>query len=348
MNRRVQLRAQTGFCGREDVGIWPVAGSAFVWCHDAELLERGAVVGRAPLPDLSPGLRARLTDRRADICGLSLDRPRIMGILNVTPDSFSDGGRIFEPQAALDAAIAMARDADILDIGGESTRPGALPVSLDEEINRTIPVIRAIRAAGIATPISIDTRNAAVARAAIEAGADMVNDVSALRHDPQMAPLVAETGVPVCLMHAQGDPQTMQDDPRYTDVVAEVGDMLAAQVAAAQAAGIDPARIIVDPGIGFGKTVAHNMALLRHLAVLHELGLPVLLGASRKRFIGTLTGVEQAADRVAGSVAVALHGAAQGAHLLRVHDVAETRQALTMWQALAGPGEAGQEQGKQA
>ena len=354
MTGRMWMQAQTGQPGRgsgtDEAAPLPVAGSAHVWCRSVNLVAGGAVVDQRPLCGLPSDPRDRLTAARPLLCGLVLDRPRIMGILNVTPDSFSDGGEVFAPAAALAAAVDMARHADILDIGGESTRPGARPVPLAEEINRTVPVIRAIRAAGITTPISIDTRNAAVARAALAAGADMVNDVSALTHDPDMAAVVAEAGVPVCLMHARGDPQTMQDDPRYDDVVAEVSDMLAERVASAQAAGIDRARIIVDPGIGFGKTVAHNMALLQHLAMLHDLGLPVLLGASRKRFIGALTGVERAGDRVAGSIAVALHGAAQGAHVLRVHDVAETRQALTMWQALAGRMQASgsQEQGKQA
>lgn len=285
--------------------------------------------------------RARLSAPRPDLCGMALDVPRIMGILNVTPDSFSDGGLLAGVAGALERARVMARHADILDIGGESTRPGATPVPVAEEIARTVPVIRAIRDAGIATPISIDTRNAAVARAALAAGADMVNDVSALTHDPDMAAVVAQAGVPVCLMHAQGDPQTMQNDPRYGDVLAEVIEWLAARVDAATAAGIARGRIVIDPGIGFGKTAAHNITLLQGLAAFHDLGLPVLLGASRKRFIGTITGVDRAADRVAGSVAVALHAAAQGAQILRVHDVAETRQALSMWQALAGDNQGG-------
>lgn len=309
---------------------WPLAGSRHVgW---------SAVV---PGGALDAGTRARLSDRRPDLCGLTLDVPRIMGILNVTPDSFSDGGLLDGVAAALDRARAMAQHADILDIGGESTRPGATPVPQAEEIGRTVPVIRAIREAGITTPISIDTRNAAVARAALAAGADMVNDVSALTHDPDMAAVVAEAGVPVCLMHAQGDPQTMQLAPRYDDVLAEVIEWLAARVDAATAVGIARDRIVIDPGIGFGKTAAHNITLLQGLAAFHDLGLPVLLGASRKRFIGTITGVDRAADRVAGSVAVALHAAAQGAQILRVHDVAETRQALSMWQALAGDNQGG-------
>ncbi len=278
---------------------------------------------------------------RADLCGLRLDRPRIMGILNVTPDSFSDGGRHNGLAAAVARARAMlAEGAEILDIGGESTRPGATEVPEGEEIARVVPVIAALREAGVTAPVSVDTRKAGVAAAALAAGADMVNDVTALRFDPAMAGVVAEAGVPVCLMHSIADPATMQARAVYGDVLAEVFDHLAERVAVAEAAGIARARIVVDPGIGFGKTVAHNLALIRGIAAFHGLGCPVLLGASRKRFIGVLGGAEEAADRVAGSVAVALYGAAQGVQVLRVHDVKETVQALALWSALAA-GEAG-------
>ena len=324
---------------RHDIAL-PLAGSAFVWVEEVDVVEGRQTCEGLLTTDLDAAQRDRLSRQRPALCGLTLDRPRIMGILNLTPDSFSDGGRLTDPAAAVAAARSMAADADILDIGGESTRPGAEPVPVTEEIARTAPVIRAIRDAGITTPISIDTRNATTARAALAAGADMVNDVSALTHDPEMAPLVAEAEVPVCLMHAKGDPRTMQADPRYYDVVAEVLDWLDARAAAAEAAGIARARILIDPGIGFGKTLDHNMTLLRWLSVFHDTGLPVLLGASRKRFIGTVTGVETAGERLAGSLAVALHGAGQGAHVLRVHDVAQTRQALDMWQALNDPTEA--------
>lgn len=318
---------------RHDIAL-PLAGSALVWAEEVDLVEGRRTLDELLTTDLSPEQRDRLSRPRPALCGLTLDRPRIMGILNLTPDSFSDGGRLTDPAAAVAAARAMAHDADILDIGGESTRPGAEPVPVADEIARTVPVIRAIRDAGIATPISIDTRNAATARAALAAGADIVNDVSALTHDPDMAAVVAEAGVPVCLMHAKGDPRTMQQAPRYDDVVAEVLDWLEARVAAAMAAGIARDRIVIDPGIGFGKTLEHNLTLLRWLSVFHDLGLPVLLGASRKRFIGTLSGVETPADRLAGSLAVALHAAGQGAQILRVHDAAETRQALDLWRAL--------------
>lgn len=271
----------------------------------------------------------------APIAGLSMDRPRIMGILNVTPDSFSDGGRFADPNKAVAQACEMvAEGADILDIGGESTRPGAQEVPVDEEIARILPVITALRASGVQVPISIDTRKADVARAAVLAGADIVNDVSAMQFDPAMAETVAGLQCPVVLMHAQGLPETMQKNPRYDDVVAEVISNLAARIEAARAAGVAETQIVVDPGIGFGKTLDHNIALLRNLHRLHDLGCPVMLGASRKRFIGTITGAETADARMPGSVAVALFGVAQGVQILRVHDTQATKQAVAMQMAL--------------
>jgi dihydropteroate synthase len=229
----------------------------------------------------------------------------------------------------------MALDgAALLDIGGESTRPGAAEVPVAEEIARTEPVIAALRGAGL--PLSIDTRKAEVARAALAAGAAIVNDVSALTFDAGLAGVVAAAGVPLVLMHAQGTPATMQDAPVYDDVLLDVYDWLEARIAAAEAAGIARGRIVVDPGIGFGKTAAHNLALIRGLSLFHGLGCPLLLGASRKRFIGMISGEERADRRVAGSLAVALAGAAQGAQLLRVHDVAETRAALALARAISG------------
>ncbi|TRD15515.1 dihydropteroate synthase [Palleronia caenipelagi] len=275
----------------------------------------------------------RLTDNRTALAGLRMDRPQIMGILNTTPDSFSDGGL----HAGLDDAVAgaerlIAEGATILDIGGESTRPGAKEVPMAEEIARTDPVIRAIRE-NWDGPISIDTRKAPVARAAVGAGASLLNDVSAMTFDPEMVTVAAGSGAPICLMHAQGDPQTMQDDPRYDDALLDIYDWLEARIIVAENAGINRDRIIVDPGIGFGKTVAHNLHLLNGISLFHGLGCAILLGASRKRFIGTITGVENAAARMPGSVAVALAAAAQGVQILRVHDVAETSQALRLWRA---------------
>ena len=318
-------------------GAVPLAGGG-LWFSQVERLERGRPGEVVPAAEAGAALEA-LAAPRADFAGLSMAVPRIMGILNVTPDSFSDGGRFLAAGDALAQARAMAEAADILDIGGESTRPGAEPVPVGEEIARTAPVIAALRAGGLATPISIDTRKAAVAGAALDAGAQVVNDVAALTFDPGLGPLVAARDCPVILMHHQGTPETMQADPRYDDVLLDVHDWLAGRLAAALALGIPKDRIALDPGIGFGKTVQHNLALLRGLSLLHGLGCPVLLGASRKRFIGSVGGGAAAQDRVPGSLAVALAGVAQGAQMIRVHDVAETRQALRLWQAVNGGGE---------
>ncbi len=315
-------------------GALPLAGGP-LWFSQVERLERGRSPEVVPAAEAGPAL-GPLCAARAPFAGLTLDRPRIMGILNVTPDSFSDGGRFFSPAAAEEQARELARHADLLDIGGESTRPGSLPLDPGEEIARTRPLVAALRAAGLALPVSIDTRKAEVAAACLDAGAGLVNDVSALLFDPAMAGLVARRGVPVVLMHHQGTPETMQDDPRYDDVLLDVYDWLAARVAAAEAAGISRRCIAVDPGIGFGKTVAHNLALIRGLSLFHGLGVPVLLGASRKRFIGALAQAPEPSARTPGSLAVALAGVAQGVQLLRVHDAAETRQALTLWLAVHG------------
>jgi dihydropteroate synthase len=305
------------------------------WFAQVEVLDRGRPARLAPVAEVPDAVLARLTAPRNALAGLAMDRPQIMGILNVTPDSFSDGGRFLNPDAALAQARAMAADgAALLDIGGESTRPGAAEVPVADEIARTEPVIAALRDAGL--PLSIDTRKAEVARAALAAGAGIVNDVSALTFDAGLAGVVAAAGVPLVLMHARGTPATMQDAPVYDDVLLDVYDWLEGRIAAAGAAGIARGRIVVDPGIGFGKTAAHNLALIRGLSLFHGLGCPVLLGASRKRFIGTLGGEERADRRVAGSLAVALAGAAQGVQLLRVHDVAETRAALALWRAISG------------
>lgn len=311
----------------------PLAGSRTVWFR--EVLRDGTVV---PARVLSEAERQRLTGLRAPVAGLSLDRPRLMGVLNVTPDSFSDGGDLATLEAIVARARTMAEDdaCDILDVGGESTRPGAAEVDLPEEIGRVVSAIHAIRGAGIATPISVDTRKARVAAAALEAGADMVNDVSALTFDPDMARVVAEAGVPVCLMHAKGDPATMQADPHYDDVVAEVGAYLKSRIEAAALAGVSTDNLVVDPGIGFGKNLQHNLSLLHRLAVYHELGAALLLGVSRKRFIGTLGGAPEPKDRLGGSLAVALWGVTRGVQILRVHDVRETRQALRLHEAVSG------------
>jgi len=254
-------------------------------------------------------------------------RPLVMGVINATPDSFSDGGRYRDPAAAIRRGRELvAEGVDLLDIGGESTRPGATPVPEAEEIDRILPVIRGLRErTGI--PISIDTRHAAVAAAALAAGADIVNDVSALRHDPAMAETVRATGAGVVLMHMRGEPATMQERPVYGDVVAEVRDELAGWLAAAVRAGIDPDAVVLDPGLGFGKTFEHNRALLNGVSALAALGRPILVGLSRKRMIGHLTG-RAPADRLAGSLAGLTVAVLRGAHLVRVHDGAASLDAV--------------------
>jgi dihydropteroate synthase len=254
---------------------------------------------------------------------------RVMGILNVTPDSFSDGGEWY----AYDEAVAHARrllaeGADILDVGGESTRPGSLPVSVDEELRRVVPVIRALR--GADAQISVDTAKLTVAEAAVEAGATFVNDVTAFRHEPELAGFVADRGCDCCLMHMLGEPRTMQDDPRYDDVVDDVRAFLEARAEFAVREGVREERIMVDPGIGFGKTLQHNLELLRRLEEIAAIGFPVVIGTSRKSFLGRLTGREDPHERVAATVATTVLALERGASVFRVHDVAPTRDALAV------------------
>lgn len=264
--------------------------------------------------------------------GLALDRPRIMGVLNVTPDSFSDGGDYASPEAALARGRAMiAAGADILDIGGESTRPGSDTVADNEEIARVLPVIKPLAGEGIL--ISSDTRKSAVMTATVGAGARIVNDISALTFDAKSLTTVAALRVPIVLMHAAGDPKTMQKDPRYRDASLDVFDYLEERINAAVAAGIPRSDILVDPGIGFGKALDHNLALLSEIALLKGLGVGVLLGVSRKSFIGRVSGVQNPKDRLPGSLAAALHGLDQGVDVVRVHDVPETVQAISLWRA---------------
>jgi dihydropteroate synthase len=270
-------------------------------------------------------------------CGgrvLRLDVPRVMGIVNVTPDSFSDGGDHATAETAIAHGLRLVEEgADLLDIGGESTRPGATPVSVEEELRRVLPVIEGL-AARVAIPLSIDTSKPEVMRAAVAAGAGMINDVHALRGDGALA-AASELGVPVVLMHMQGEPGDMQSAPAYDDVVGEVHRFLAERIFAAEMAGIDKRRIVVDPGFGFGKTSLHNLQLLAQLQRFTELGVPVLAGLSRKKTIGELTGRDDPRERAAGSVAAHLVAAQRGAMLLRVHDVAATVDALKVWNAIA-------------
>lgn len=264
-------------------------------------------------------------------------RPRIMGVVNVTPDSFSDGGQFLDPQQAVDHGCELlAQGAHILDIGGESTRPGAAPVAPDNEQARVVPVIEGLKpfADEAGALISIDTRHPATMAAAVEAGADIINDVTALTGDPASLTTAASLNRPVMLMHMQGEPQSMQHNPSYTDVVSEVYDYLAARIQACLDAGIGRDHIVVDPGIGFGKTLEHNLSLLKHLARFRGLDVPILLGVSRKSFIAKLDHDVPADNRLGGSIAAALAGVQAGADILRVHDVAVTRQAVTIWQAI--------------
>jgi dihydropteroate synthase len=316
----------------------PLEGGAAAFTL-VRLIENGAVIGLMPAVETPEGWQdavLALTRPPQPFAGLpdaaSLGRPLVMAVLNVTPDSFSDGGKHFDPRAALMAANAMLEaGADIIDVGGESTRPGSPPVDAETETARILPVIREIAKDA---PVSVDTRHAATMRAALDAGAEVVNDVTALRHDPEAMAVVAEAGCPVVLMHMPGtDPATMQQHAEYANVALEVTEFLAGRIAACEAAGIPRHRIMVDPGIGFGKTMDHNLELLDRLPILLGLGCPILLGASRKRFIGTISGVSTPRDRMAGSIGVAVAAASRGASMVRVHDVAETVAALRLWRA---------------
>jgi dihydropteroate synthase len=277
---------------------------------------------------------------RKEIAGFSMSSPVIMGIVNVTPDSFSDGGESASPQEAIAHGRRLAREgARIIDIGGESTRPGSEGVTAAEERARVLPVVKSLTEEGHL--VSIDTRKASIMREAARAGAAMINDVSALQFDGDAAATAAQLKLPVCLMHARGTPKTMQENPQYEDVVLDVFDALETLIERAQTAGVERRLILADPGIGFGKTFRHNLEILRSLAIYHGLGVPLVFGASRKSFIGALTGEKAGSERAAGSVGAALAAAAQGAQVLRVHDVKATAQALSVWHAAVAPAHSG-------
>ena len=277
---------------------------------------------------------ARLSRPRAAMLGMAFDSPAIMGVVNVTPDSFSDGGDFASAEAAIAQGRALAEaGAAIVDVGGESTRPGSEAISAADELDRVRPVIERLAADGVV--VSIDTRKAEVMRAALDAGAAMINDVSALTHDPGALDVAAASGAPMTLMHTRGDPKTMQADPVYDCAPLDVCDYLEARIEACVAAGVDRARIVVDPGIGFGKSpTGHNIEILRNLGVYHGLGCAIMIGVSRKSFIGRLAGVGEAKERLPGSLAAGLAALDQGVQMIRVHDVAETAQALAVWNAL--------------
>ena len=302
--------------GRE---LWSVEGIEERFDEDMAKQWQRLTTPRAPL---------KLGDRT-----ITLDQPRVMGIINATPDSFSDGGSYQDVDAACFAGADMTgAGASILDIGGESTRPGAQTVWEGDEIERISPIVERLVKGGNA--ISLDTRKAAVMEAALGLGAHMINDVSALSWDERSAEVVAKAGVPVVLMHAQGDPQTMQENPSYDDALVDIWLWLEDRIAKVEDAGVDRARIIVDPGIGFGKTLAHNLQLINGLAIFHSLGCPILFGASRKRMIGALSNEAPADERLAGSITLAIAAANQGAQIIRVHDVPESVQALRVWRGL--------------
>ncbi|MBL4639920.1 MAG: dihydropteroate synthase [Kordiimonadaceae bacterium] len=296
---------------------------AFPAWAQLETSSRLATLMKPPEPMALPGLDTPL----------NFTRPLIMGVLNITPDSFSDGGKFHEPDIAVaHARTLIAEGADIIDIGGESTRPGAIPVWEGEEADRVVPVIEALQADGV--PLSIDTRHSFVMGKALGAGAHIINDVSALTYDPESVAVAAECDAPIILMHSQGKPETMQDDPRYKNTLLDVYDYLKDRVERCEDAGINRERIILDPGIGFGKRlVQDNLALINGLALFHTLGFPLLFGASRKSFIGAITGEDDASKRLPGSLVAAVKAVELGAHIVRVHDVAETKQALMMSQA---------------
>jgi dihydropteroate synthase len=324
--------------------IRPLGGLTPLAFASAEVIERAGgslrrrIVSTRDLVQAPPAgaepILQRLRAERIPIAGCAFDRTLLMGVVNVTPDSFSDGGRYFDPGAAIAHGLQLeAEGADILDVGGESTRPGAEPIPVEDECRRVLPVVEGLVRQARA-PISIDTRNAEVMRRAAATGARIVNDVSALTHDPASMQVAAQIGLPVILMHAQGDPRTMQHNPTYADVALDIYDWLEARIAACERAGIARERLVVDPGIGFGKTLAHNLAMLGSLSILHGLGCAVLVGASRKSFIAKLTGAPPG-ERLPGSLAAALLAASQGVQIVRIHDVAATRQALAVWDGAA-------------
>jgi dihydropteroate synthase len=307
---------------------------------EAERIARGADTRIVAAADIPEDDLHRLTAPRMPLAGLTMDAPRLMGILNVTPDSFSDGGSHAGPDAAVARAREMVEEcADLIDIGGESTRPGAEEVPVAVEIARVRPVIEALASEATGVPISLDTRKAAVAEAGLRAGADILNDVSGLRYDPALADVAAGVGAPLILMHSIGTPETMQAlaaAGAYDDVLLDVYDGLEAAIAQAEAAGVPRARIVVDPGIGFGKTDDQNLALMSRIGLFHGLGCAILLGASRKGFVGRVGHVPDAAKRGPGSAGLALWAVSQGVQILRVHDIDMHRQAIALWRAVAG------------
>ena len=304
------------------------------WVSEAEEIKFGKKTKLVSINDVPDWWKKRWLKKRSVILGMEFGFPKLMGILNVTPDSFSDGGNHVELDAALNQAKFMEENGvDIIDIGGESTRPGALTVQILEEIRRIEPVINGISARS-KIPISVDTRKAGVASAAHKAGASMVNDVSGFTFDPDLLPFCSKYKLPVCVMHMKGSPENMQNNPKYKNILIEVFDFLENQIGKLVEAGISRDQIIADVGIGFGKNIEHNLTLIKNISLFHGLGVPLLLGVSRKSIISNVAKVEKPSDRVHGSISLALSALGQGVQVFRVHDVAETRQAFDLWEAV--------------
>ena len=304
------------------------------WFTHAEKLARNTEPQIVLAKNIPNNILQNIINERVNVCGLSFDVPRVMGILNVTPDSFSDGGKYSSVERAEKHLKSMIFDgADIIDIGGESTRPGAVEVEFSEEISRVIPIIEKM-AKEISVPISVDTRKSEVARLAVFNGAALVNDVSGLTFDRKMSDFCIKKNIPICIMHSQGLPKTMQDKPTYQDVCLDIYDFLSEQIEKLVKSGMKRKNIVIDPGIGFGKTLKHNVDLLRRISLFHGLGVPILIGVSRKKFIKTIAGLEENEDRVSGSVSVALFARSQGVQIFRVHDVKETVQAMKLWHSV--------------
>lgn len=308
-------------------------GTVF-WFTHAEKLTRNSESEIVLAKKIPNHILDKIIKRRPEICGISFDTPTIMGILNVTPDSFSDGGKYATLNAATEHCLSMVSSgADIIDVGGESTRPGAAELDAAQEISRVIPVLDKV-AKEIQVPISIDTRKSEVAKLAISSGAVIVNDVSGLTFDSKMAEYCINQNLPVCIMHSQGIPETMQNTPKYKNVCLDIYDFLNEQIEKMIDSGMQRSNIIVDPGIGFGKTLTHNLDLLRGISLFHGLGVPILIGVSRKKLIKTVAGLKENEDRVSGSIALALFARSQGVQIFRVHDVKETVQALKLWHSI--------------
>ena len=304
------------------------------WVSEAEEIKFGKKTKLVSINDVPDWWKKRWLKKRSDILGMEFGFPKLMGILNVTPDSFSDGGNHVELDAALNQAKFMEENGvDIIDVGGESTRPGALTVPILEEIRRIEPVISGISARS-KIPISVDTRKAGVASAAHKAGASMVNDVSGFTFDSDLLPFCSKYKLPVCVMHMKGSPENMQNNPKYENILIEVFDFLENQIGKLVEAGISRDQIIADVGIGFGKNIEHNLTLIKNISLFHGLGVPLLLGVSRKSIISNVAKVEKPSDRVHGSISLALSALGQGVQVFRVHDVAETKQAFDLWVAV--------------